>query len=301
MKKLLLSLILLASAQPLAGMETQKQLDLLVDQPQCTKLASSKIKSFPMTAAKTYHYLSHDLLIPEIAQQIFLLQLELSGVDFKKLSQSCEDTESLVRYIKTLIDSCGYPLASGLCEWFFAHTEVLLCTLKDGNNNTPLYYAIKHKYQKVAKILIQIAGDNAWTLLTMQDIYDQTALHWAARNEKTEGVKLILDAAGDNAWTLIAMQNTIGSTALHWAGHNNRTENAKLILDAAGDNAWTLITMKNDQGKTAFDLFPLKASMIFWEKYIEDLYFFQENNISESDTESEEDCLDSTQPNTTCV
>jgi len=259
MKKLLLVLALLIGAGSLHGMEVQKQSDHMT-------LVSSKVKSSPINPSQIYGQLSK-LLLPEIAQQIFLLQLELSGVDFKTFSQSCENNWSLVRYIKTLIDSCGYPLATGLCEWFFAHAKVPLCTIKDVSDNTPLHYAIKHNYQEVAEILIQIADDNAWILLTMRDVYDQTALHWAAQKDRTEGVKLILDAAGDNAWTLLIIQNTIGSTALHWAAQNNRTENAKLILNAAGDNAWMLLTLENDKGKTALDLFPIKADLFFWSKY----------------------------------
>lgn len=112
MKKLLLTLVMLISTTLLHGMEMPERLDLQVAQPDhmvLTPLQSSQSK--PFTFAQVYYYLSQST-DPDIARNIFFLQLELSNVDLKKLLQSYIVPKSLVKYIKVLIDSCGYPLAS---------------------------------------------------------------------------------------------------------------------------------------------------------------------------------------------
>jgi len=134
----------------------------------------------PISLAQTYHYFSHDeQLPPEITRQIFFLHLRLNNVDFKELQQSCKDPSALVEYIKSLINSCGYPLASELCERFFSGAQLSICDIKDSNH---------------------------WT-----------SLHRAANNNRTESVKLLLNAAGDKAGELLAMQNNDGETAFNLA------------------------------------------------------------------------------------
>src|SRR5262245_8923326 len=122
MNKLLLTLIILAGAGSLHGMEPYKQLDI-GEQPNCITL-SPETKLSPITLPQTYHqlrlqYLSNEhFSLPEITQHIFSFQL--SGVDLaelpQKIEQSCKDPVSLVRYIRSLVNSCGYELASELCK-----------------------------------------------------------------------------------------------------------------------------------------------------------------------------------------
>lgn len=136
-------------------------------------------KPSPISLLQTYYHLSHDKLLPEIAQQIFSLHLGLSNVDLKKLPQSCDRPEAFINYINSLIDSCGYSLASELCERFFSGAKISICDIKDSNH---------------------------WT-----------ALHWAANKNNTESVKLLLNAAGNKVGELLAMQNNDGETAFNLA------------------------------------------------------------------------------------
>jgi hypothetical protein len=240
MKKTIFLFTLLC-AHALNGMEMQDQLDLPVEQPS------------PITIAQTYYHFSHDLLLPEITKQIFWLQL--GTVDLAKLPLEIEQNrtspEHFVEYLETLIASCGYLLASELCEYFLKQKEISLCDIQDNDKSTCLHCA--YRSPKVTALLIKIAGNNASTLINMQDIYGYTALHQAAFYNRTEIVTLILDAAGNAASTLLTIQNKNGNTALHWAANNKKTEIVKLILEAAGDTASTLIAMQDKNGNTALD------------------------------------------------
>jgi hypothetical protein len=232
-----------------SAMEKQNQLDLLIDQSQCTMPTSSTDKQSPITMSQLYYHFSHpshDLLLPEITQQIFSLQL--GTVDLADLPLNCKSPESFVKYLEALITSCGYLLASELCECYLKYKEISLCDIQDENKRTCLHKSIS---PKVTEMLIKIAGDTASTLIDMQDKNGETALHYAADNNNTEIVKLLLDAAGDTASTLIDMQNKGGLTALHSAASYNRAEIVKLILDAAGDTTSTLLTKQNEYCKTA--------------------------------------------------
>ena len=287
MKKITILFTLLCTGA-LNGMELKSNM-----MSRCMALTSSEIKPSPITFAETYYHFSHDLLLTEIAQQIFLLRLELSDVDLKEFQQSYEHPESLVKYIKKLIDSCGYSLASELCERFFSSTKISICDIKYPNDwagdRTSLHYAAEKNYPEVIRILIKIAGGDAWKLLTMKDYALWTALHRAAFSNSIESTNFLLDAAGDKVWELLTMRDIGGRTALHRSAFNknivmlllnaagdnapilvamrdidnstalnhaagcNKIENMKLILDSAGDKAWELLTVKDNHGCTIFD------------------------------------------------
>ncbi len=236
--RLLLTCVIAASAGSLHGMEIQKQ-------------------PSPITLPLTYYHFSHDVLPPEIAQQIFVKLFETHGIDLAQLpheiEQRCKNDYWLVKYINKLIKLCGYLLASELCERFFPHAKVSIWIEGFPNwKHTPLHYVVEYNCLEVAQILLKIAGDKASTLLTMQDYSGWTALHFAAYKNNTENVKLLLGVAGNKVWELLSMKSNYDSTSLHCA--NNNTETIKLLLDAAGDNAPTLLAMKRGDGETAFDL-----------------------------------------------
>jgi len=198
---------------------------------------------------------SEPKLLPEITQQIFSLQLKASGVDLTDLEQSCKNPQSFVTYLKSLLESCSYELASELLEQYFSHAKISMCDIKDQTNwATALHSAAINGYTKIGKLLLNAAGDNAWTLLTMQTTIGYTALHWAANTGHTEIVKLLLNAAGDNTWTLLTMQDNYGETALFYAVKQGNTETVKLLLNAAGDKVQDFMAMPAINGKTAFDI-----------------------------------------------
>jgi ankyrin repeat protein len=241
MKKTILLFTLLC-AHALNGMEIHKQSDLPVGQPS------------PITLAQTYYHFSHyhfspDLLPSEIVQHIFWLQLGTVYLANLPVKIEQKSPEPFVKYLETLITSCGYLLASELCEFFLKHKKISLCDIQDEFKNTCLHWA--YRSSKVMAMLIKIAGNTASTLIAMQNNFSDTALHQTALNNRTENVKLILDAAGDNASTLLAMQNNSGSTALHCAASYNYIESIKLILDTAGNTASKLLAMQNKSGSTA--------------------------------------------------
>jgi len=212
MNKLLLALVIATSVTSLVGMEPQEP--NVYNQQQCMTRVSSQIK--PFTFAQAYHYFSHDLLLPEIAQQIFLLQL--GNINLEKLPESCKDTNSLVEFIAMLTQSWDYPFAGELCERFFSHEKISICDVKKGVlGKSPLHHAINYGYLNVTRVLIKIAGDKTWTLLAMKDYSGSTALHYVACRNNREGVKLLLDAAGHQAPELIAMKNGYDETAFDLA------------------------------------------------------------------------------------
>jgi len=204
MNKLLLALAITIHTASLHCMELQK-------------------KPSPFTFAQTYYYLSHDLeLVPDIAQQIFLLHLKLcNNVDLKKfllnISQECNTF--LVACTDELVKSCGYPLASELCEYLFAHAKISLCPIQDDQRKkTSLFYAITCGFPEVAQLLAKIAGDDALKLLTMRvDAKDNTTLHHTVFAQDKEAVKLVLDLADDKAYTLLTIKGTHGGTAFDCA------------------------------------------------------------------------------------
>ena len=211
-------LFTLLFAHALHGMEMQNQLNILVDQSQCIPLTPSKDKQSPITLAQTYYHFSrpsHDLLLPEIAQQIFWLQLGTVDLADLPLKIEQKSPEPFVKYLETLIPSCGYLLASELCEYFLKQKGISLCDIQDEYKRTCLHYVDKNP--KVAEMLIKIAGDTASTLIAMQTTYGWTALHWAADNNCTEIVTLLLNAAGDKVQDYMAMKTNDGKTAFDFA------------------------------------------------------------------------------------
>ncbi len=216
----------------------------------------------PITLPQTYHYLAGELL-PELAQQIFALQFGFVDPTkfLNKIEQSVNSPKDLVKYINTLIRSCGYLLASELCDWFFHHAKISICDIKNDSGQTSLHYVASYFAgvgdSKIDQILIKIARDNAYKLLTMQCDRGCTALHEAACNTKCVGmVKFFLDTAGDNAFKLLAVQDKYGRTAMHEATQVDNIEVVKLFLAIAGDNIWNLLNIEeNTYGRTVFGMF----------------------------------------------
>lgn len=231
MNRLLLTCIMVAGVGSLHGMEVQqKQVSPIMPQ--------------------VYNYFAKNM-DADVAREIFLLQLQTSGVGLAK------NPRKFVQFIKTLLNSCGYDLTIIIVKQFFDHTKLSICDIEDISNtfsHTPLCYAIQHSYLTIAQMLLKIAGDKVWELLMAQDIYGYAALHDATHPRDIDKLKLLLNAASDNAWAPLTRQTTSGKTALHLAAFfDDNIESVKLLLDAAGDKAEELLTMQNIYGQTALD------------------------------------------------
>ena len=81
-----------------------------------------------------------------------------------------------------------------------------------------------------------------------------------------EIVKLLLNAAGNNAWTLLTTKSNDGDTALHNAAYNNHPDIVELLLNTAGNNAQEFMDIQNCEKKTAFDYATPQAKEVM-EKY----------------------------------
>ncbi len=234
MNKLFLTLAIISSLS-LSGMESPKQLT-------------------PITLPQTYYCLTAELL-PEIAQHIFSLQFDLMSQNFQNtIIKNHNDPVNLVEYIKELITSYGYLLASELFEQSFLHAKVSICDIKNYYGQTSLHIAPqKSNDLKIAQILIKIAGKNAWKLLTKKDILGETALHYAIRCSNVEMAKLFFDTAGNNAYKLLAKKNYDYWTGLHYAVYacENNVKMVNVLLDAAGDNGYKLLIMQTKYGQTS--------------------------------------------------
>jgi hypothetical protein len=219
------------------------------------------IKQYPITLAQIYHQLAKDLC-KDILTIIFSFQLKIDGIDLNdflsSLTDYCEDTESLVRFIETSLHLCDFILTSNLIEQFFPLTHIRsICDIKykDDSLKSCLHYAMESEWAThLAHILIKINGNNVSKLLTMKDKHNQTPLHYAAYYGDTETVKLFLNSIRNNVWTLLSIGNAEGMTALHIAARNSHTEVVKLILNAATNNIWTLLTAKEVNGLTALHI-----------------------------------------------
>ena len=71
----------------------------------CLQGMESKKKLSPITLSQLYYYFSHDVLLPEIAQYIFSLQCGDSNS--AEIEQNSKKPKRFVKYIETLISSCG--------------------------------------------------------------------------------------------------------------------------------------------------------------------------------------------------
>lgn len=220
MNKLLLALAIVAGTGSLHGMESQ---ELCVAQPNQKTLISPEITPSPMSLPQTYHQLAN-LLLPDIAQHIFLLQLKESGVDLaelpKLIEQSCKNPTDLVLLINLILSTCGYELAAELFERYFPHATISICDIKDNLEWTPLHVALycdpeSVNIENMVKILIKIAGSHTWKLLSARSIFGKTALHHATRHtvNNAKVIPFLLAVAGDNAQDFIAMQSNNGQTA----------------------------------------------------------------------------------------
>jgi len=256
-------LVIVTGAASLHGMEPQRE------------------KLSPITWSQTYYRISELLTeasgnegnsFSPLVRYIFLLQLKASRIDLAKLpltiEQNCESPETLVQLIQMLIKSCGYSLARELFKQFFPH-ERSICNIKNKNTKTDkhgetaLHNAADGGSTAVVKFLLDIAGDNAWTLLIMKNIggYNgygggKTALHYAVLKGHLEVVKLLLNAAGNKLYLLLEAKDYFGETALHKAvGDYNNIEVVKFLLDAAGDKVQDYIAMRGGYGDvSAFHL-----------------------------------------------
>jgi len=256
-------LVTITSISPLHGMKPQRE------------------QLYPITLPYIYCQLSERLL-PDIARYIFSLQLKASNVELTNLpfqiKESCKDPENLVQCINKLIESCGYNLARTLFNQFFPYGRSI-CDIKAKNKkrspkdlsynaqghyedivlhygDTALHYAARCDNTAALKFLLDIAGENRWSLLIMKNLCcphsgyggGQTALHCAARKSHVEIVKLLLDAAGNNVYSLLKVKDYFDDTALHNAASNRNIEIVKLLLDAAGDKVEDYIAMKSHHG-----------------------------------------------------
>jgi hypothetical protein len=268
MNKLLFALIIVTSAASLQGMDHGS--DRYTNPPQPLSPWKHMRKGYSMKPCyirkeildgtlssiiliKIYHQLSK-FCPREIAQYIITLRLKASKVDLAqfllKIKQNYKYPEVFVQLIDELIKLYGYNPASELFKQFFTQANRSVWDIKDTAGKTALSYA--RDYTNAAKLLLDTAGDNAWTLLTMQDINGDTALHCAAFDDScVETVKLFFNAAGNNVWTLLTMQNDFNETALHCAADHNSTEIIDLLLNAAGNRVEAYKAMETTDGRTA--------------------------------------------------
>jgi len=201
----------------------------------------------PITLPQTYLHLS-EILLPEIAQHIFSLQLHASNVNFAELTllieQNYKRSYRILPSIRTLLNSCGHDLATGIFKQALSHAKISICDIKDERDWTPLHQATDNGHIKIIKLLLEIAGDRTWSFITAQDkINNWSVLYLAACKGQTEICELLIKAAGDKAWSLIADEH---ETALHVAVSSNWQDVAKLLINTAGDRAWMLITARNN-------------------------------------------------------
>lgn len=208
MKKLLLAFTIVASAASLHGMEAPKQVSPIMPQ--------------------VYNYFAMNM-DADIAREIFSLQLKTSSVDLVK------NPDKFMQFIKTLLNSCDYDLTIKIGKQFFNHTKLSICDIKDRFNVTPLHVAV-YTDLMTTKVLIEIAGNNLWTLLTTKLNASYTIpLHWAVEFGCIDTVKLLLDAAGDKARELLTYQNIRGEIPLDLAMERkkNSEEMVTLIMNVA--------------------------------------------------------------------
>jgi hypothetical protein len=214
----------------------------------------------PITFAQTYYHLSQ-LLLPELMPLIFSLHCDVSGIDCAKISDLIKEKnpDAFVKSIRILLESGSFAFVTAIFEYHFHQMEISICDIKDKYNWTVLHYASLHNASgsgsfEIAKIILHLAGDNAWDLLAIKADYGHTALHVATQRDHIEIVKLLLNTAGDSAWDLLTTKNDNGNTALHRAAARNHIDNVTLLLNAAGKRAQELMGIQNKDGKTAFDL-----------------------------------------------
>jgi hypothetical protein len=203
MRKLFLSLIIMSGAHSLHGMEVYSD-------------CYSKLP--PVTLPQAYHYLS-EVLNPKIAQYIFSLQQINEDLSCWYCTDETENVVSMNKCIAKILRRHGYLYTVERLKLDLLKKEMSICDIKDNNSCTTLHYIASDYYcnKKIVKLILEVAGDNAWTLLTMQTVVQ-------------------------------------GSTALHLAAHYNRIEYVKLLLEVAGNQAQAFMNIRNKNGKTAFDI-----------------------------------------------
>ena len=205
MKKLLLTLTILASSNLLHSMEAPKPLS-------------------PITLPQIYHHLS-EILLPEIAFHIFSLQPGTSALNkkilHKKTNEDYCSTTSLVTYVDMVHRCYGHCLTVEKLKKDLLHSNLSICDISNDYGKTVLHSATTEGHIKDTILFLEVAGDKVWNLLTAQinkqtpcpRTIDQTALHYAAERGRVEFVKLFLDAASDNAQVLINIRDANGKTA----------------------------------------------------------------------------------------
>jgi ankyrin repeat protein len=146
-----------------------------------------------------------------------------------------------VEYIEKLIFSCGYTLATEICECYFKHNKISICDIQNEDKDTCLHI---NENPKVTHILLKIAGDNAYELITMQNASSETALHEHVLIKHKNGleiIKIILDTANDKKYQLLAMQNSLNYNVLYRAIYWGSLDMVTFLLDSAGEKACNLI------------------------------------------------------------
>ncbi len=194
MKRLLLTLTLLAGANALHGME--------IEVPK---------KLFPITLLQTYHHFS-EILNHDIAQEILSLQLYIFSsqpgigeINYGFPQIDDKSTMMLSMAIDTIAKKNGHCLTVEMLKRNLLHRKISICDIKNSANETVLHLAT----DSATKIILEVANHEVWTLLVAQTKeYKSTALHksvkWWSNIEK---IKLLLDAAGDKAQDLMDIQD----------------------------------------------------------------------------------------------
>ncbi len=214
MKRLLLTLTLLASVISLCGMEVEYDMEVEVqNEHNSIDLESPDIFSTlpPITLPQIYHHLS-DMLSNDVARYIFSLQPGTGDLRANYHS----NMRGLMASIHALLNYDGYCLTVEILERNLLLKGTSICDYKnlEWDKSTVLHHAAREGYTKDAQLILQVAGSQIWKLLTVQEKnFDRTALQSAAIKGYTETVKILLDAAGDKVQDLMDIQDYQCKTA----------------------------------------------------------------------------------------
>lgn len=235
-------LIALCNAQCLHGMDSISLYELQRTGPE-KKLP-------PITLPQIYHHFA-EVLNSDVAHYIFSLQPGTDIINEDIFITTLYKIAGLKGVVYRMLDDYGYCFTVELLNRNLLRRNISICDITNEYNETALHY---NSDTKATKLLLQVAGNNAWTLLAMKNIYGWTALHVATDHGFTEIVKLLLDAAGNNVWALLTAQSDSHRTVLHLAALKNHIKAIKLFLDTATNNTWELLTIKNQFDDTALHL-----------------------------------------------
>lgn len=119
---------------------------------------------------------------------------------------------------------------------------------RDGNDWTPLHWAVFKNLEPVVEALIENGADPI-----IQGKYGTTALHWGARFGLSKIMRLILQKRAPD--TNVA--DSVGNTPLHWAADSNTPGINNIMSDLIDYRADT--QTRNDYNETALDIAQLRG------------------------------------------